>query len=203
MLDYIEERKRAEALNERQRLDERQRRVREGSPRMRSDADALGSGPRSDRLWVDKYSPKRFNELLSEDKVNEVLHWIKAWDGVVFQKAPPKPPSGISSSSSSRRSTAAGAAGAGTTAAAGAAGAAGAANPPCSPRCVRSARTDDRCTRFCCSRVDPASMNNPRARRGEARRVRGRRGERLGRQKRGRFADQGYRRGSDATRHRR
>ena len=92
MLDRIEERKRAEALNERQRLDERQRRVREGLPADAIDADALGSGPRSDRLWVDKYSPKRFNELLSEDKVNrEVLHWIKAWDGVVFKKAPPKP----------------------------------------------------------------------------------------------------------------
>ena len=64
MLDRIEERKRAEALNERQRLDERQRRVREGLPADAIDADALGSGPRSDRLWVDKYSPKRFNELL-------------------------------------------------------------------------------------------------------------------------------------------
>ena len=92
MLDRIEERKRAEALNEPQRLDERQRRVREGLPADAIDADALGSGPRSDRLWVDKYSPTRFNELLSEDKVNrEVLHWIKAWDGVVFKKAPPKP----------------------------------------------------------------------------------------------------------------
>ena len=92
MLDRIEERRHAEALKESARLAERQRRVREGLPAEAMDADALGNGPRSDRLWVDKYSPKKFNELLSEDKVNrEVLHWIKAWDGVVFKKAPPKP----------------------------------------------------------------------------------------------------------------
>ena len=52
-----------------------------------------------------------------------MLHWIKAWDGVVSRRRRPSPPGGISSSSSSRRSTAAGVAGAGTTAAAGAAGA--------------------------------------------------------------------------------
>lgn len=92
MLDRIEERRHAEALKESARLAERQRRVREGLPADAIDADVLGNGPRADRLWVDKYSPKKFNELLSEDKVNrEVLHWIKAWDGVVFKKAPPKP----------------------------------------------------------------------------------------------------------------
>jgi hypothetical protein len=33
-----------------------------------------------------------FTELLSHEHVNrEVLHWLKAWDGVVFKRAPPKP----------------------------------------------------------------------------------------------------------------
>jgi chromosome transmission fidelity protein 18 len=42
--------------------------------------------PRSS-LWVDKYSPKSFFELLSEEKVNRnVLSWLKDWDGIVFKK---------------------------------------------------------------------------------------------------------------------
>eukprot|EP01122_Echinamoeba_exundans_P003703 TRINITY_DN13779_c0_g1_i1.p1 TRINITY_DN13779_c0_g1~~TRINITY_DN13779_c0_g1_i1.p1 ORF type:complete len:958 (-),score=203.79 TRINITY_DN13779_c0_g1_i1:36-2873(-) len=44
------------------------------------------SKPRSS-LWVDKYSPKSFFELLSEEKVNRnVLSWLKDWDGIVFNK---------------------------------------------------------------------------------------------------------------------
>jgi chromosome transmission fidelity protein 18 len=31
--------------------------------------------------------PKRFDELLSNDKINrEVLCWLKAWDPIVFNK---------------------------------------------------------------------------------------------------------------------
>ena len=42
-------------------------------------------------LWVDAHAPKNFTELLSAENVNrEVLHWLKAWDGVVFKRAPPK-----------------------------------------------------------------------------------------------------------------
>lgn len=38
-------------------------------------------------LWVDKYSPKSFFELLSEEKVNiEVIKWVKAWDGIAHRK---------------------------------------------------------------------------------------------------------------------
>ncbi|CCI48192.1 unnamed protein product [Albugo candida] len=37
------------------------------------------------QLWVDKYRPKRFTDLLSDEKVNrEVLFWIKEWDKIVF-----------------------------------------------------------------------------------------------------------------------
>ena len=97
MLDKIEEARHAEALKESERLAERQRRVKDGliaDPVDNTDTGgSTNAAKKADKgLWVDKYSPKKFNELLSEDKVNrEVLHWIKAWDGVVFKKAPPKP----------------------------------------------------------------------------------------------------------------
>lgn len=36
-------------------------------------------------LWTSKYLPRKFDELLSDDKVNrEVLCWLKAWDAIVF-----------------------------------------------------------------------------------------------------------------------
>ncbi|KAL4441783.1 hypothetical protein ABPG74_008780 [Tetrahymena malaccensis] len=39
------------------------------------------------QLWVDKYMPKRYDELLSFDKINrEVMCWLKAWDPIVFKK---------------------------------------------------------------------------------------------------------------------
>ncbi|KAF7992568.1 hypothetical protein HCN44_004912 [Aphidius gifuensis] len=39
----------------------------------------------NDQLWVDKYRPKSYVELLSEEAVNcALLYWIKLWDKVVF-----------------------------------------------------------------------------------------------------------------------
>lgn len=38
-------------------------------------------------LWVDRYRPQRFTELLGDDRVHrEVLSWIKEWDACVFGK---------------------------------------------------------------------------------------------------------------------
>ncbi|CAJ1967958.1 unnamed protein product [Sphenostylis stenocarpa] len=38
-----------------------------------------------ERLWVDKYAPNSFTELLSDEQTNrEVLLWLKQWDSVVF-----------------------------------------------------------------------------------------------------------------------
>ncbi|KAI9069979.1 P-loop containing nucleoside triphosphate hydrolase protein [Trametes sanguinea] len=38
-------------------------------------------------LWVDRYRPKRFTELLGDDRVHrEVLAWVKEWDCCVFGK---------------------------------------------------------------------------------------------------------------------
>ncbi|XP_067671435.1 chromosome transmission fidelity protein 18 homolog [Haliotis asinina] len=36
-------------------------------------------------LWVEKYAPQRYTELLSEETLNRtLLHWLKLWDFVVF-----------------------------------------------------------------------------------------------------------------------
>ncbi|KAI0723775.1 P-loop containing nucleoside triphosphate hydrolase protein [Cerioporus squamosus] len=38
-------------------------------------------------LWVDRYRPQRFTELLGDDRVHrEVLSWVKEWDSCVFGK---------------------------------------------------------------------------------------------------------------------
>jgi DNA polymerase III delta prime subunit len=43
-------------------------------------SDAVGS-----KLWVDKYAPSTFSDLLSDEKTNRnVLIWLKEWSGTVF-----------------------------------------------------------------------------------------------------------------------
>ncbi|EIW66530.1 hypothetical protein TREMEDRAFT_34848, partial [Tremella mesenterica DSM 1558] len=38
-------------------------------------------------MWVDKYRPKKFSDLLGEDRVHrEVLGWLKEWDKCVFRR---------------------------------------------------------------------------------------------------------------------
>lgn len=38
-------------------------------------------------LWVDKYSPKSFFELLSDEQINRaVVRWVKSWDACVHRK---------------------------------------------------------------------------------------------------------------------
>ncbi|XP_066545083.1 chromosome transmission fidelity protein 18 homolog isoform X2 [Amia ocellicauda] len=42
------------------------------------------------RLWVDKFSPRHFTELLSDDFTNRcLLKWLKLWDKVVFGREKP------------------------------------------------------------------------------------------------------------------
>lgn len=39
------------------------------------------------RLWVDKYRPKKYVDLLSDEATNRsLLYWLKMWDKVVFGK---------------------------------------------------------------------------------------------------------------------
>jgi chromosome transmission fidelity protein 18 len=55
-------------------------------------ADPSTSSDRSssrteDTLWVDRYRPKRFTDLLGDERVHrEVLAWVKQWDLCVFGK---------------------------------------------------------------------------------------------------------------------
>ena len=38
-----------------------------------------------DTLWVDRYRPKRFTELLGDERLHrEVMAWVKEWDPCVF-----------------------------------------------------------------------------------------------------------------------
>ncbi|KAI9458284.1 P-loop containing nucleoside triphosphate hydrolase protein [Russula earlei] len=42
---------------------------------------------KEDTLWVDRYRPKRFTDLLGDERVHrEVLAWVKQWDFCVFGK---------------------------------------------------------------------------------------------------------------------
>jgi len=41
----------------------------------------------ADQLWVEKYRPRAYKELLSDDGTNRLLlHWLKLWDKVVFSR---------------------------------------------------------------------------------------------------------------------
>lgn len=41
----------------------------------------------SDRLWVDKYRPKSYIDLLSDESTNRsLLTWLKMWDQIVFNR---------------------------------------------------------------------------------------------------------------------
>ena len=51
-------------------------------------ASASDAPPPPTQLWVDKYAPHKFMELLSDERVNrQVLHWVKGWDEHVFGRA--------------------------------------------------------------------------------------------------------------------
>lgn len=49
---------------------------------------STSSSSRSEKtLWVDRYRPKRFTDLLGDERVHrEVLAWVKQWDLCVFGK---------------------------------------------------------------------------------------------------------------------
>ncbi|XP_012277633.1 chromosome transmission fidelity protein 18 homolog [Orussus abietinus] len=45
-----------------------------------------------DQLWVEKYKPHKYMELLSDESVNrDFLHWLKLWDKIVFNRDPVEP----------------------------------------------------------------------------------------------------------------
>ena len=67
----------------------RLRKRRQRKDRLKSKLDAadqaLVVAGKNKRLWVDKYTPKGYADLLSPEHINrEVLEWLKAWDTCVF-----------------------------------------------------------------------------------------------------------------------
>ncbi|CAN0915710.1 Fatty acid amide hydrolase [Linum grandiflorum] len=55
------------------------------SVEVQTDAVLPETGLVSEKLWVDKYAPNSFTELLSDEQTNrEVLLWLKQWDSCVF-----------------------------------------------------------------------------------------------------------------------
>ncbi|XP_042861945.1 chromosome transmission fidelity protein 18 homolog [Penaeus japonicus] len=71
-----------------------QEQIRQDARRARSLQEAEDSGLESgvedeevvkDTLWVEKYKPKQYLDLLSDESTNRtVLHWVKLWDKLVF-----------------------------------------------------------------------------------------------------------------------
>ena len=54
-------------------------------------AAAAGASQGGDNLWVRKYAPAGYSDLLSGEKVNRgLMRWLKAWDHCVFGKPIPK-----------------------------------------------------------------------------------------------------------------
>ncbi|XP_048235422.1 chromosome transmission fidelity protein 18 homolog isoform X3 [Ricinus communis] len=50
-----------------------------------ADVVLTGTEMMHEQLWVDKYAPNSFTELLSDEQTNrEVLLWLKQWDSCVF-----------------------------------------------------------------------------------------------------------------------
>ncbi|KAL4457647.1 hypothetical protein ABPG75_012512 [Micractinium tetrahymenae] len=61
-----------------------------GGERRRSGSGAAGGRA---ALWVEKYAPRGYIDLLSDEQINrEVVRWLKGWDPCVFGTAPPAPP---------------------------------------------------------------------------------------------------------------
>ncbi|XP_044159367.1 chromosome transmission fidelity protein 18 homolog [Bufo gargarizans] len=59
----------------------------ESSELVSAEAEEEGNDASSHNLWVDRYSPKYYTELLSDDYTNRcLLKWLKLWDTVVFGK---------------------------------------------------------------------------------------------------------------------
>uniref|UniRef100_A0A3B4V0K5 Chromosome transmission fidelity protein 18 homolog n=1 Tax=Seriola dumerili TaxID=41447 RepID=A0A3B4V0K5_SERDU len=55
--------------------------------------DPADTEGRTSRLWVDRFSPRQYTELLSDDFTNRcLLKWLKLWDTVVFgRERKPRP----------------------------------------------------------------------------------------------------------------
>ena len=51
------------------------------------DNDNNNSNNELNLLYTEKYRPKHYSDLLTEEKINrEILTWMKSWDDIVFNK---------------------------------------------------------------------------------------------------------------------
>lgn len=51
-------------------------------------SDSPSSSEAYDDLWVDRYRPQQYTDLLGDDRVHrEVMAWVKEWDYCVFGKS--------------------------------------------------------------------------------------------------------------------
>ena len=54
---------------------------------MREGLDQEGGDSQQTELWVEKFKPKSYTELLSDNGTNRtLLMWLKLWDKLVFGK---------------------------------------------------------------------------------------------------------------------
>jgi len=52
-------------------------------------SDSENEEEKDDLLWVDKYEPESFLDLVTEERTNrELLIWLKTWDKLVFPHKP-------------------------------------------------------------------------------------------------------------------
>ncbi|XP_035915325.1 chromosome transmission fidelity protein 18 homolog [Anopheles stephensi] len=60
-------------------------------PSQTPDIDEIVIPTESNVLWVEKYRPRRYIDLLSDETTNRsLLQWLKLWDKVVFNREPVK-----------------------------------------------------------------------------------------------------------------
>ena len=60
--------------------------------RQRTSIDSEETTGSESQLWVDKYAPESFLDLISDERTNrQVLHWVKTWDPIVFGRPGPAP----------------------------------------------------------------------------------------------------------------
>lgn len=84
--EQLEEERRNQLLSVSQTLSEVVHR------QLEEDQELIGdnTGLQQRLLWVDKYAPHQYTDLLSEESINRsLLHWLKMWDYVVFDKELP------------------------------------------------------------------------------------------------------------------
>ncbi|XP_070580731.1 chromosome transmission fidelity protein 18 homolog isoform X2 [Ptychodera flava] len=99
--EIVDDERRSKVLAESERISDQLNRkldeIFEGnSEEEDDDGIAKDHGKTKAVLWVEKYTPKHYTELLSDDGTNRtLLHWLKLWDHVVFgkeKKAKPRNP---------------------------------------------------------------------------------------------------------------